>query len=524
MTWVPTCSGCGIDLEAGWCEPCQRMHLDPQPGPQQTFLACPADIVLYGGAAGGGKTWSLLLDALRYAVEITGWNGLVVRRIRESMTVGGGIWAQAKMVFGREDVEYNESSLTVRWTATGSTLSFRQVNNNPGLFAGPSYDWIGIEELQEISVDDMILALTRLRSTSGIRPTLRATCNPRRGHKIVDWIRWYLQPDGTPDRSKSGVVRYFARSRRTNAFCHAPTAEEAEDAAERPRGYAQSFAFVPSLLPDNQILSRADPAYRNKIAVQGNVAEAQLCDGNWYVGGDDDGPLARERWAHVIAPVAPIVKYVRAWDKAATRPAAGKTPPDYTAGPKLGFDAAGRFYLCGLAACREDTPLRDTMIAATAAADGHMCQQVHKQGPGDAGKSDVVHTRPLLAQPGGSVPLVVRESKDKIVRATPLARALELGMYDGRPVGPDNPRPDGAPWEPRGFVLDADGWLLERYSDAGSHPETIGELLWEHLDPFPNGDNDDVADALADAFDAGNVGPGRQLSAQARAQQYARRR
>jgi phage terminase large subunit-like protein len=520
QAWAPACSGCDGDLEGGWCEPCQRMHLDPQPGPQCMFLACPADVVLYGGAAGGGKTWSLLLDALRYAVTVDGWNGLIVRRIRESMTVGGGIWAQAKKVFGREGVEYNESSLTVRWVATGSTLSFRQVLHNPGLFAGPSYDWIGIEELQEITVDDMILALTRLRSTSGIRPTLRATCNPRRGHKIVDWIRWYLNADGTPDRSKGGVVRYFARSSKTNAFCHAATPEEAEVAAGRPRGSAQSFAFVPSLLADNPALDKVDPNYRNKIALQGRVAEAQLGDGNWFVGDDAGGPLERGRWVHVVAPLSPIVRWVRAWDKAATRPSESNKDPDYTIGFKLGFDAAGRFYIVGLAACREDTPLRDVMIAATASADGHMCQQVHKQAPGDAGKSDVVHTRPLLAQSGGLAPVHLRESKNKVIRVTPLARALELGMRNGRPVDVENPPSEGD-WEPRGFVLDSDGWLLRPYSDAGSHPETIGDLLWEHLDPFPNGAHDDAADAAADAFEVGAAGPGRQVTAGARGSRYA---
>jgi hypothetical protein len=71
-------------------------------------------------------------------------------------------------------------------------------------------------------------------------------------------------------------------------------------------------------------------------------------------------------------------------------------------------------------------------------------------------------------------------------------------------------------------VLDPDGWLLAPYSDAGSHPETIVDLLWEDLDPFPNGDHDDVADALADAFEVGSTGPGRQVSAGSRGARYAR--
>lgn len=523
QAWAPTCSSCNGGLEHGWCRACDRMHLEPQPGPQSEFLLSDADVTFYGGAAGGGKTYALLLDALIRALATPGWTGLVIRRLRESMKVKGGIWSEALRMFAGSGAEPNHSEMSFTWP-NGSSLTFRQALHNDGLFAGPSYDWIALEEMQELDIDVLILALTRLRSTKGLHPVVRGTMNPKRGHKVVKWLSWYLKPDGEPDRSKSGIVRWFCRHSDTDAFAFGATAAEAEAAAVTPAGRALSYAFIPSLLEDNPALDRADPDYRNRIKMQGRVRAAQLGRGNWYVGDDGDGPLARDRWAPVVEPLSPIVKWVRAWDKAATRPSEANRDPDYTVGPLMGFDAAGRFYVRGLAACREDTPMRDKMIAAVAKADGHMCQQVHKQGPGDAGKSDVVHTRPLLAQAGGLAPVHVREAKDKIERCRGLALALELGMYNGRPVGPLNPRPDDAPFEPRGFILDPDGWLLERYSDAGSHPETIGELLWEHLDPFPNGEHDDVPDALADAYEVGSKAqtPSRAAVASRRASVYVR--
>jgi hypothetical protein len=512
--FVTLCTGCGGQLAAGVCEPCGLEHviIAPNPGPQSAFLATKAKVVVYGGAAGGGKTWAMLIDALHRALATPGWAGLICRSLLARMTDGGGaIWAEAHRVFEGTGAVFNESLHTVTWPANGSTLTFRQIIGNRAMWNGPSFDWIGIEELQEVEIDDLVSAMTRLRSAKGCSPRIVATCNPKRGHGLVPWIEWYLTSDGSPDRAKSGTVRWFCRSSDTNEFVFADTPAAAEDAAEREPGSAVSFTFIDALLPDNPALVDADPSYRANIQLQGRVKEAQLLGGNWYAGGDDDGPLARDRWEHVSAPLAPIVKWMRSWDKAATRPHPGNMDPDYTVGPLVAIDANGRFYFAGLAACREETPLRDRMIADVALLDGAGVEQLHKKAPGDTGKSDVVHTRKLLAVAGADTH-VTPERKNKNVRIQPMALALELGMWEGRPVQPGHMLPPGAEAEPRFFVLDGhaqpgwppsyrQGWTRERYRDAGSHPRTLGELAWSHLDPWPNGDNDDIPDALADAFD-----------------------
>ena len=40
----------------------------PQPGPQEQFMANPADIIIFGGAAGGGKSYALLIDPLKIII------------------------------------------------------------------------------------------------------------------------------------------------------------------------------------------------------------------------------------------------------------------------------------------------------------------------------------------------------------------------------------------------------------------------------------------------------------------------
>ena len=54
-------------------------NLSPQPGPQTAFLSSSADIAIYGGAAGGGKTWALLMEPLRHLAN-AGFGAVIFRR------------------------------------------------------------------------------------------------------------------------------------------------------------------------------------------------------------------------------------------------------------------------------------------------------------------------------------------------------------------------------------------------------------------------------------------------------------
>ena len=66
----------------------------PQPGPQEAALASGADILIYGGAAGGGKTFGLLLDPLRF-IGVPGYGAVVLRRQYPDITATGGMWDES---------------------------------------------------------------------------------------------------------------------------------------------------------------------------------------------------------------------------------------------------------------------------------------------------------------------------------------------------------------------------------------------------------------------------------------------
>jgi len=70
----------------------------PQPGPQEAFLASPADIVIYGGGAGGGKTHALLMECVRHS-GVKNFGAVIFRRQSVQITNEGGLWDSAMAMY-----------------------------------------------------------------------------------------------------------------------------------------------------------------------------------------------------------------------------------------------------------------------------------------------------------------------------------------------------------------------------------------------------------------------------------------
>ena len=122
----------------------------------------------------------------------------------------------------------------------------------------------------------------------------------------------------------------------------------------------------------------------------------------------------------VDAVPAGMVQWCRGWDLAATEGAG-----DYTAGPKLGRLADGRFIVADVKREQYGTAKRDALIKATASADGMgIVKQSLPQDPGQAGKGQVAALTAMLA---GHLVHSSLESGDKVVRARPFASQVNAG-------------------------------------------------------------------------------------------------
>src|SRR5574340_642678 len=170
-------------------------ELRPQPGRQTEFLSSSADIVIYGGAAGGGKTWSLLIEPLRH-ISNGRFGAVIFRRSRPEITKEGGMWDETQDVYPMMGARQNQSDL--HWTfPSGARVGFGHIQYDKDLEAWKSSQiaLIEFDQLETFTEKMFFYMLSRNRSTCGVRPYIRASANPQPGW-LADFLSWWIDDDG----------------------------------------------------------------------------------------------------------------------------------------------------------------------------------------------------------------------------------------------------------------------------------------------------------------------------------------
>jgi len=260
----------------------------PNDGPQTAFLSADEQEVLYGGAAGGGKSYAMLADPVRF-LNNEHAKMLLVRKsteeLRELVSVSKVLYPKA--IPGIKFLERDKT-----WVApSGATLwmSYLDADDDVTRYQGQAYNWIGFDELtQWASPFAWNYMRSRLRTTkaSGLKLYQRATTNP--GGAGHGWVKKAFIDPAKPGKA------FWAIDPETGEILKWPDnhARAGEPLFQR--------RFIPATLYDNPYLAE-DGMYEANLMSLPEHQRKQLLEGNWDVA---EGAAFSEfnRKIHTIEP------------------------------------------------------------------------------------------------------------------------------------------------------------------------------------------------------------------------------
>lgn len=439
------------------------MIIKPQKGKQEQFLSSKADIVFYGGAAGGGKTYAALIEPLRH-INNKNFSCIIFRRTSPQITTPGGLWDTALEMYtalGAKDIR--SPNRYFRFPSGAKiVMNHLQYDKTVYDYQGAQIPLIEFEELTHFSWKQFTYMLTRNRSaTAGIKPYIRATCNPDPDSWVADFIKWYIDQDtGYAIQERGGVIRWFIILNDEPIWANNP-----DELFNKYGIEPKSFTFIPSSVYDNKILLDNNREYLANLKAQDEVTKEQLLNGNWKI--RPAGGLYFKASQAPIVSVVPdkIIGICRAWDLAATEATPQNESPDKTAGVLMARLKSGQFIVLDVfTGCLNASGVRQ-VVRNIAIQDriNYRCNSIHiPQDPGQAGKEQAQSYVGFLA---GFNVQTERVNGNKINRAEPFA----------------------AQWQQGNVLLLRGDW---------------NRIYTNELSSFPDGLHDDLVDASADAFNS----------------------
>jgi len=190
----------------------KRLDLKPLPGPQKDFFETTADIAIYGGAAGGGKTWALEVEPLRHVQLVQGFGGVIFRRTSNQIRNEGGMWDESFSIYPSCGATPFETTLEWIFPPFENRIRFAHMEHEKNRFdwQGAQIPYIGWDELTHFTEEMFFYMLSRNRSTCGVKPYIRATTNPDADSWVAEFIEWW-----TPTGRTAGCSRVAFSSKGT---------------------------------------------------------------------------------------------------------------------------------------------------------------------------------------------------------------------------------------------------------------------------------------------------------------------
>lgn len=362
------------------------IEIRPQAGSQEAFLSTPADIAVYGGAAGSGKTFALLLEALRH-IHNPEFGAVIFRRTYPQITNEGGLWDTAAEIYPTCGGVARFSTLEYVFPS-GAKVKFAHMQHETDRFAwdGSQITLLGYDQLEHFPERVFFYMLSRNRSACGVAPYVRATCNPDPDHWLREFMRWWIdETTGLPIAERSGAIRWFVL--RDDAPVWADSVEELQ-AKFGADCYPKSFTFIAGTVFDNPALLSKDPNYLSNLHALQRTDRERLLGGNWDAR-DHAGSFFSREWFEVVDAAPALEAEIRYWDRAGTEAKPGKElSASWTAGVRMGRSERGLYYVRDV--CRfQGSPMRvENTIKTIASQDGLDIRVGIEQDPGQAGKAE----------------------------------------------------------------------------------------------------------------------------------------
>ena len=216
---------------------------------QHAFITAKATEVLFGGAAGGGKSYGQCVDALLYALKYPKSKQLILRRSFQELDKS--IIRTVMGLYPRELFTYNSSSHTGRFK-NGSIIDFGYLaaENDVYQYQSAEYDVIRFDELTHFTETQYTYLISRIRGANDFPKQIKSSTNP--GSVGHTWVkRRFIEPapPNTVFKGKDGV----------------------------------SKVFLPSKIDDNMFLMERDPDYKKRLLTLSEKDQKALLYGDWDI-------------------------------------------------------------------------------------------------------------------------------------------------------------------------------------------------------------------------------------------------
>ncbi len=445
------------------------VHVGPQPGPQVMFLTTSADIAIYGGSAGGGKTFGLLMEPLRH-FQNAKFGAVIFRRTSKQVRNQGGLWDESLKLYAPLGAEPRSGSLD--WTfPEGMRVGFGHLEYDVDVhnWHGSQIPLICFDELTQFTRYQFFYMLSRNRSDSGVPGYIRATCNPDADSWVRKFIDWWIDSEGWAIPNRAGRLRWMLVVEDEIHWANSRE-EHIGRFGEKLGSMATSVTFIPATVYDNKKLLDKDPTYLVKLMALPKVERMRLLGdsrgGNWNIR-HSAGTMFRREWFPVIDAVpAGWISSIRFWDRAATPVGPSNPDPDWTRGLKLYRYSDNTFIVADVKSLRDSPGGVETLIKNVASHDGHATRIMSQRDPGSAGVAEALAFTRMLA---GYDVKAEPSHKNKVARAKPVSAQVQAG----------NIRVIRGSWN---------------------------DEFFKELENFPEGVHDDIVDVLSGAFNELSIG------------------